>query len=67
MEPRSLSGTSLDVNGARNFIYLLATTPVSRQHRIVPSLTPPKVPRPTMPIRAAMTTIVVSEATRTFP
>ena len=67
MDPRSLSGTSFEVNGARTFIYLLATTPVSRQQRIVPSLTPPKVPRPTMPISAAMTTIVVSDVTRTFP
>lgn len=41
--------------------YLLDTNPVRTQQRIDPSLTPPRSPRNTRPIAAAMTTMDVSE------
>ncbi len=48
-------------------MYFLASIPVRRQQSIVPSLTPPRVPRPTMPMTAAMITMMESEVMRTLP
>lgn len=48
-------------------MYLLASSPVRRQQIIVPSLTPPRVPRPTMPMAVAMITMMESEVMRTLP
>ncbi len=67
MESRFFPGTSLDVRAEKCLMYHLATMPVRMQHMTVPSLTPPRVPNPTIPIIAAMTTMVVSDVTRTLP
>lgn len=48
-------------------MYFLASSPVRRQQIIVPSLTPPRVPRPMMPMTAAMITMMESEVMRTLP
>lgn len=57
----------MDVRAEKCLMYHLATMPVRKQHRMVPSLTPPRVPSPISPMTAAMTTMVVSEVTRTLP
>ena len=67
IESRFFPGTSLDVRAEKCLMYHLATIPVRMQHMTVPSLTPPRVPNPTIPMTAAMTTMVVSELTRTLP
>ncbi len=67
MDSRFLSGISLDANGARTTMYFLASIPVRRQQSIVPSLTPPSVPRPMMPMTAATITMMESEVMRTLP
>ena len=67
MDSRLFTGTSLEVSGASRTRYLRARSPVNMQQTIVPSLTPPRFPRPSSPMTAAMMTIDVSEQTRTFP
>lgn len=62
-----MPGTRTEVSRERCDMYCLATMPVRRQHRMVPSLTPPRLPSPTMPMSADTTTMLVSEVTRTFP
>lgn len=57
----------MDVRAEKCLMYHLATMPVRMQHMTVPSLTPPRVPNPTIPMTAAMTTMVVSDVTRTLP
>ncbi len=57
----------MDVRAEKCLMYHLATIPVRMQHMTVPSLTPPRVPNPMIPMTAAMMTMVVSEVTRTLP
>lgn len=58
---------SFAVSGANHARYRLDTNPVSRQQSTDPSLTPPRFPRNTRPIIAAMTTMDVSEQMRMTP
>lgn len=64
---RSVPGISFAVRGANQARYLLDTNPVRRQQSTDPSLTPPRFPRNTSPMIAAMTTMDVSEQMRMTP